>query len=398
MFADDIVLIARTAEGLKTLFSLVKTHCDNLLLEINTGEGKSEVISPGVDTWDITNEDGDIVLSLRQVLHYTYLGLESFHSISDTLKKKQEKSVKTANKYKFACYHVGRQGPDVVETTLATWEKIAIPSILFGCETILFTESTILAIEKVQSDVTKRLLGLPSNTANICAQTELGIIPFRLALYKTQLAFYFRVLDMPDSRWAKKAMLEHLSPSWPSVYLKYINKLRETVHMNFVPPTQRYLRTHLYQWSLSSVNTTLETLSLPHVAPLTCFAAQSYVFEHQHLDTIAQVRLSNAGLGNRAPRWAGFYYPRQHNCPLCPGSLLSETHVFLSCPSIEAVRFNLGVSFYRNRCLEKGMELKKILTNFVNGIDINGNSINRSDIVDNGLALDTLWGHWLTMW
>ena len=44
------------------------------------------------------------------------------------------------------------------------------------------------------------------------------------------------------------------------------------------------------------------------------------------------------------------------------------------------------------------MELKKILTNFVNGIDINGNSINRSDIVDNGLALDTLRGHWLTMW
>ena len=193
-------------------------------------------------------------------------------------------------------------------------------------------------------------------------------------------------------------MVEQLSMSWPSPYLKYINKLRESVCLNFCPPTQRYLKTHLYTWSLTMVNTTLKTLSLPHVPPLTRFKVQPYIFEHQHLDTMAQVRLSNAGLGNRFPRWAGFFYPRQHDCPLCPGSRLCETHVILSCSSIEAVRSDLGVSFYRNRCLEKGMGLEAIMTNFVNGIDINGNPIGRSEIVDNGLALDTLRGHWLSMW
>ena len=237
---------------------------------------------------DILDDDGDVVLSLRQVLQYKYLGLESFSSIVETCRKKQQKCIRTATKYKFACHHIGRKGPDVVDTTLATWENVAIPSILFGCETVLFTDSTIQAVEKIQADITKKLLGLPANTANVCAQTELGIIPFRLALYKAQLSFYFRVLDMPESRWAKKAMLDHLSQRWPSPYLKYINKVRERVHLSFLPPTTRYLRTHLYAWSLSSVNETIHSLSLPNVAPLVRYKRQSYVFEHQYLDTVAQ--------------------------------------------------------------------------------------------------------------
>ena len=398
MFADDIVLIARTAEGLRTLFGIVKSHCDVLLLEINTGEGKTEVISPDNDTWDILDDDGEVVLSLRQVLQYKYLGLESYLSIAETLRKKQQKCIRTANKYRFACHHVGRRGPDVVDATLATWENVAIPAILLGCETVLFTEATIQSIEKVQSDVAKRLLGLPTNTADVCAQTELGIIPFRLALYKAQLSFYFKVLDMPSTRWAKKAMEEHLSLCWPSPYLKYINKVRETVHMTFFPPTTSYMKTHLYTWSLSVVNTTLQTLSLPYVRPLTCYKSQPYVFEHQHLDTYAQFRLSNAGLGNRSPRWAGFYYQRQRNCPLCPNTVLTEAHVFLSCSAIENVRSDLGISFYRNRGIEKGLSLDAIFSNFVNCIDHNGLPVQDSDIITNGLALDTLRGHWLCKW
>ena len=398
LFADDIVLIAKSAVGLKTLFHLVKAHCDDLLLEINTNEGKSEVISPDADTWDILDDNGEVALSLRQVLQYKYLGLESYLSITETFKKKQQKCISTAHKYKFACHHIGRRGPDVVETTLATWNNVAIPAILFGCETVLFTEQTIMAVEKVQAEVTKRLLGLPANTANICAQTELGIVPFRLALYKAQLMFYFRVLDMPSTRWAKKALLEHLTPGWPSPYLKYILKVRETVHLSFVPPTTRYLKTHLYSWSLSSVNQTLSNLSLPYVAPLTCYKVQPYVFEHQYLDTIAQFRLSNAGLGNRSPRWAGFYYQRQSHCPLCHNCILTEAHVFLSCPAINTERNDLSITWYRNRGIEKGLSLDDIFTNFVNGLDHNGNQLPRSEIVSNGLALDTLRGHWLPKW
>ena len=398
LFADDIVLISRTSEGLKTLYGLVKSHCDQLLLEINTGEGKSEVISPSDDAWDILNGDGDVELSLRTVLQYKYLGLESFLSIVQTCRKKQQKCIQTANKYKFACLHIDGRGPDVVDATLATWVNIAVPSIVFGCESIIFTEATILAIERIQSQMAKRLLGLPKNTANICAQTELGIIPFRLALYKAQLSFYFRVLDLPSTRWVKKALLEHLRLTWPSPYLKYMSSLRTIVNMQFVPPTERYLKTHLYTWSLSEVNNTLANLTLPNVTPLVRFKRQPYVFEHQHLDTIAQFRLSNAGLGNRFPRWAGVFYARQTSCPLCNSQLLDEAHVVFFCPMVENERKELDLVFFRNRCLEKGFSQEKIFFTFVNGLDWNGRAVQRKEFLDIGLALDTLRGHWLAKW
>ena len=49
LFADDIVLISRSAEGLRRLIKVVKHRCDELLLEINTGEGKMEGVSPSDD-------------------------------------------------------------------------------------------------------------------------------------------------------------------------------------------------------------------------------------------------------------------------------------------------------------------------------------------------------------
>ena len=81
----------------------MKDNCDDLLLEVNTGAGKSEVVSPTDDIWEILDNDGAVDLSLKQVIEYTYLGLETTSSIWRTCIAKQRKCVKIANKYKFSC-------------------------------------------------------------------------------------------------------------------------------------------------------------------------------------------------------------------------------------------------------------------------------------------------------
>ena len=398
LFADDIVLISRTSEGLKRLFRVVKDNCDKLLLEVNTGDGKSEVVSPTDDLWEILDSEGSVDLSLKQVIEYTYLGLETQSSIWRTCVAKQRKCIKTANKYKFSCLYLGKRGPDVVDVSLATWNNIAIPSILFGCESILFKETAILELEKIQSQVAKGILGVPSNTANICAQTELGIVPFRLALYKCQLKFYFRALDLPSYRWVKQAMLEHLSLVWPSPYFKYITDLRNTVCLPFLPPTQRYLGVHLHQWSLSETNYLLSKLSLPNVKTLTTFSRQPYAFDHPHMDTLAQFRLSNAGLGNRYPRVGGVRYARMSSCPLCPSDDLSEAHVIFFCPAVELFREELDLTVFRAICRSKGFGDSHTFRLYVNGFDWNENPVSGTDFASRGLALDTLRGHWLSRW
>ena len=396
LFADDIVLISRTTDGLKRLFKTVKQRCDQLLLDINTGEGKTEVVSPTDQIWDIFSEDV-VELSLRQVVEYSYLGLETSASILRTTIAKQAKCLKVANKYKFACLHIGKSGPDIVDAALASWNQVALPSILYGCESIVFSETTILGLERIQAEIAKNILGLSSNTANICAQSELGILPFRFSLYRSQLRFYFRVLYLPDGHWVKKALLEHLSLAWPSPYLKNIISIREKVQLPFVPPTLRYLGTHLYQWSLSQTNSVVSQLHLPHVGTLSKYCRQPYVFEHPHLPTIAQFRLSNAGLGNRRPRFAGVLYERQKFCPLCSTTVLTEAHVIFFCSSIEHHRKKFNLHLYRTACQLKGLDAEQTLTEYINSYD--WEKVNhRSECVSLGHALDTLRGHWLSLW
>ena len=398
LFADDILLISRSQDGLKTLLSLVKHRCDDLLLEINTGQGKTEVISPTDDLWDILDYDGTVELSLRQVVQYKYLGLETMSSILRTTMAKQTKCLKVAQKYKFACLHIGSNGPDVVEASLATWNQIALPTILFGCESILFTESTILGLERIQSEIAKRILGLSVNTVNISAQTELGILPFRLALYKVQLKFYFRVLGLPDSRWVKKALLEHLSMTWPSPYLKYIILIRDAINLPFVPPTQHYLVSHLTQWSLSVTNHLISQFKLPNVGALSRFSCQPYVFEHPHLSTIAQFRLSNAGLRNRYPRFVGALYNIQKTCPMCQEPKLSESHLFFFCPSVEHFIKDFDLTTFRTVARVTGFTEEETFRIYINGFNWNGFHVPDTDFVARGHALDTIRGHWLTLW
>ena len=398
LFADDILLMSKTADGLKNLFKIVKSHCDRLLLEINTGEGKSEVISPLDDTWELLDDDGEVELSLRQVLRYKYLGLETTSSIWRTCAAKQKKCITVANKYKFACIHLGKRDADVVDVTLATWNNIAIPSILFGCESVIFKETNIAAIESVQSSIARSILGVPASTVGICAQTELGMLPFRTLLYKTQLRFYFRVLALPDTRWVKKALLEHLSSSWPSPYLANIAALRDTIRLHFVPPTMRYLNAHLTQWSLSVTNFAMSHKCLPYVKQLTAYKKQPYVFEHSQLDTVAQFRLSNAGLGNRFPRFRVEGYQRRSSCPLCTCSRLSESHVVFFCPAVEHFREELDLKFFRNICSKNGFSEEKTFSLYVNGHDWNENLVADPNFQSRGLAMDLMRGHWLARW
>ena len=171
--------------------------------------------------------------------------------MSTTGSKKQKKCVSTANRYKYACHYIGKTGPDVVDVTLSTWKNIAIPAILSGCEVIPFTETTIQAIERIQSSLAKFVLGLPLSAPNVCAQSELGLKPFRLLLWQHhQLKFYLRMLFLPSSRWISRVLDDHLSGNWDSPYITYITRIREQVGLFQMPPTESLFVLHLVQWSL----------------------------------------------------------------------------------------------------------------------------------------------------
>ena len=148
--------------------------------------------------------------------------------------EKQKECIQKAQKYKGSCIYMSRDGPDVVDDmVLATWSNIALPSILHGTEMVPFTESTILALERTQNQVAKYALGLPISAPGVCAQ--IGLKPFRQLLYEHRLKFYARVLQLSDKRWAKQALLDHLSMKWTSPYITHLHNIRTKLGLFEMP-------------------------------------------------------------------------------------------------------------------------------------------------------------------
>ena len=401
LFADDLLLIAKDAAGLLRLLSLVKKHTDWLKMDINTERDKSEVISPdgsAGDDWQVQGENGEVLLSLKQVIKYKYLGNQTYGSVHLSCKEKQKSCVSKAHKYKGGCIHISTDGPDVVAMILAAWCNVAIPAILHGCEMIPFTEETILEIERTQSQVAKFALGLPSSAANICAQLDLGMKPFRQVLYECQLKFYIRVLQLPERFWVKQALLDHLSLRWRSPYLDYILKIRNRLGLYDLPLESSRLLRFTNEHFVSMTNFSLSGLALPWLEQSVKLSRQSYTCEGVASTTLAMFRYDAAGIGNKFPRPG--MTTRHSFCPLC-ASVRRNTvaHLALYCPAIERIRSEqTSFSSFRNVCILRGFSEDVIFSLLINGLDSTRTLLQRADFLKRGEELKLLLDSWLARW
>ena len=392
LFADDIVLVARSAAGLQSLLALVKKGFDALKLSISSE--KSQVIFTSDETWDLLDASSNVEMSLKQVALYKYLGTWTYNSMYKTGVEKQKQCVQTANKYKGSCIYVSRLGPDVVDVVLCTWLNIALPAILHGCDVIPFCESRIDDIERIQSQVAKFALGVPRSTSNCCAQTELGMKTFRQQLYERQLKFFFRVLYLPEARWVHQALLEHLSGAWTSPYLAYIESIRSKLGI-FVPSPSPVVWKHLvHEFFIKNVNN--EILSLPCVLPIKKFSRLSYVCESEWLAVLAEFKFGNEGLGNKQPRNG---LTRKPYCPVCPIRVeTSGQHLLLICTSLSKLRSDTGIYTFMNQCTWKGLSLLETYVLFVTGRDSNKVPVAVQEYLERGKCINAMRQLWLSKW
>ena len=401
LFADDLVLLARDADGLLRLLSLVKRHADVLRMGINTEKDKSEVISPdgeAGDLWQVMDDNGEAILSLRQVVQYKYLGNTTMGSMHKIGVEKQKQCIKKAHKYKGSCIFMSADGPDVVDMIVATWSNVAIPSILYGTEMVPFSETTILEIERTQNQIAKYALGVPLGTAGICAQLDLGMKPFRQLLYEHQLKFYIRVLKLDSKRWVKQALLDHLSLAWPSPYISNILAIRTKLGLYEMPMSPARLLRFTMGFFVSATNDRLASLSLPWLKPIKRFKRQVYVKEDEASATLSQFRYDVANMGSKYPRVGRFH--TQRDCPLCPHCVRNTVaHLAMFCPSLERIRKEqTEISAFRNLCIFKGFSESLAFELYITGQDWNLNPVSASDYLDRGRELKLLLDSWLAKW
>ena len=218
--------------------------------------------------------------------------------------------------------------------------------------------------------------------------------PFRMRLYELQLGFYIRPLNLSRDRWVHKVLYDHLTGGWHSPYMAYISRIRGELQLVDAPPSKKFLSIHLNCHFLNKTNRTISTQSLPNLMPVTSFARKSYVCEGYDSSVIALMKLSNAGLGNRAPRIGR---SRATTCTLCH-QILNEAHVAFSCSFLEEFRQqHTDISTFKSMCKVRGIYPTLAFKWYVNGLHWDGSQVTTTVYKNRGRVLAKVRDNWLQL-
>ena len=343
---------------------------------------KSMVVSPSINTWDIVDEKEEVYDCFEKVCYYKYLGIETHGSMSKTSTAKQLKIVKAARRYRGACRYLSRRGPDVVDVSVCSWRNVAIPALLFGVETVVFTKKTIENLEQQQARWAKETLRLPKYSPNIAAQLLLGAPPVRQLIYHQQLKFFMRLNSLPSTRYAAQALREHESGGWESKYLSNIHDIQLKLNMLDLPRDQEYLGVAMEQFGEEWLEEKMASISgLPEAAK-----------ELQD----GRVRSAREGEGwawvNRAIMGASGVrlngVVREWN-RMCDDDLVPNTdlHCVAHCSRTKRERRDTGISMYFTSSAIKGISEERAYSNFILGLNWEGAEIPLKDYQERGVSL-----------
>ena len=393
LFADDLVLISRTEKGLKELLKIVLKHCKYLKLIISTT--KSKVIYPNANPCTIIDQYGFDALTLDKVVQYKYLGINTFSSMYRTGSEKQKHAIATARRFKGACLNVSRRGPDATLLAATLWTSVAIPSILFGCESIPFSDTTIDSINRIQSQLFKAILSLPISVHNFVAQTEFGIPHFASFLYKQQLNACLKWMQLPNTRWAKLALKEHMQWPQPSPYWSYIVSLKTKLNMP-VLRSKSNIRKHVDVYFRKMLNIEILRAKLPSLKPLKRLKRAPYISENNLSSLLVGIKF------NYCPKIQCQGVDRQKRCPVCPpypGKNLppksSEFHVNWECSAVLNTRRATGVSNFIMSCDLAGISRHNSFFLYVNGFHLSAPRANLNECLVRAECLRTIRQAWI---
>ena len=183
-------------------------------------------------------------------------------------------------------------------------------------------------------------LSLPRHclVPNFVAQTEMGFRDFAHSLWSQQLKAFTRWRDLPDSRWPKLAMLEHLtSTEWHSKYFEYIVNIKNTISLPFVY-SEEMIESHLSNFFLKKLNSDIVKSNLPAYKPVLVIKRNDFVNESETSALLTGIKI------NYCKKTQTQGPGRNRVCPFCPGVVgrigppASEYHVTWVCPRVENVR------------------------------------------------------------
>ena len=351
LYADDLVLVSLSPEGLQRSLDKVSEYSARKSLTISIKKSKSMIFNVAgrlIDTKFTINGE-----TLEPVKSFCYLGFEVVPSgvVTHAMNILSEKAKKALHPLLGAIAKFDLPG----KLAIQLFHTYISPIILYGVEnwSILshldiercerfsyFFKKT----EKAKSDIIHRkllkfVLGLSKTCHNLAIYGETTELPLSLKGYRLMLNYWKRLTTLPDKSLAKKALIENanLRTNW----IITIEKLVRCLKLIEVPPksfknTTKVVIPSFFKtnWKNKVLNEDISRLNI-YKSINTDFNLPKHLgLPYKFRKAISRIRCSNHPLAIEKGRYTNPKTPREERlCMLCNESVIEdEVHFLLKCP------------------------------------------------------------------
>ena len=405
VFADDIVLIGKSDEALTKLMEITRSFFKAHRLELS--EKKSKVMSYNSTTGHTTFTGPTLApISLEEVLCFKYLGIPVCCTPYNLFKNYNDQVKKRSQSYLTNILSMTKTGPNRADLAYTLWTQCALPSILYGCEVMPLTQTTIAEVEKCQTQVGKFILQLPRSSASVSSSLDAGLKPVWALLAERVLLYASSTMKKASTHWARRTMSVNMALGIKSPYTRHLLRWKSATSSTLLSPKHIKKSVNCYaiksvldqQKLVSKTTFAMNPPSLTQGSQSKWFSPKSWVSDTCHSKIIARFRACNANLGNRAPTKDGQFFSL---CPLCEEfgyralnsevttlynkfninlTLPLQVHMIISCPEMAQYRNTCGVgpfiqAYKYTRAYTSPLKLYALNMNDSNPADMNSKAM-----------------------
>jgi hypothetical protein len=200
MFADDLVMMSETLEGLKQQVKSLESWCSRFKMHANISKTKVMILNT-------MNKHSDLTLNgekVEVVPEYQYLGLtfrdnlqwSNFHCYLMNKVKSRIASLQPI----FLCKSMS------IKARLTLYKSLLCPIFRYGAGVWQLTEKQLLMLERQQLRALRMILRCPMTTTTSAIYADTGISPVRYQIDSCFLQFAGRLITMDKDRLVSKVL------------------------------------------------------------------------------------------------------------------------------------------------------------------------------------------------
>ena len=348
IWADDIITLSETEEGLNKMLNSLAKYCEENELVVNIDKTKCM----------ICNKSGKLIrrnfyfngIKIETVRSFKYLGLVLTPSgeIRSALNDLRDRAMKAFFKLKNS---MGEVFHTHITTTLHLLDTLIKPIILYasdfwGCLKLPKDNP----IEKFHHMACKHILGVQKHTTNLGVLLELGRVPLQTYAIKAAIQNWERIKS--------KQVNAHLKASYENAIednLPWISNIKHTLDKNGMtcfymnsyndkPPfihkkISQKISDIFHQEAFSTITNEQSKLRTYGILKKE-IGFERYLHEIKNPSirkSVTKLRLSNHSLNIEIGRYKKLH-KQQRFCPFCPSDIETEIHFLIECNTYDTIR------------------------------------------------------------